>query len=298
MDDFRLKVFRSVATNLSFTKAASEIFITQPAVTKHIKELESMYSTRLFERLGNAILLTDSGEILLKYTHQILSIYQEAFFDISALQNIQKGSLSIGASSTVGQYLIAPILAQFHDKYPEVVLSLKNGNTEMIENSVLNHTCSLGIVEGKKQNPNLKYIDLMDDELVAVVHCKSKLSQHLKIKKDELCRIPLVLRERGSGTLEIIESALSEIGIKLSDLKVIMLLGGTESIKSFLEYSNCMAFLPVRAIKKEILNGDFKIVEIEDLIIKRKFWLIHLQGQPQMIVESFSRFALNIYNKK
>ncbi len=298
MDDFRLKVFRSVASNLSFTKAASETYITQPAITKHIKELESMYSTRLFERRGNLILLTKAGEILLNYTNQILGLYQEAYFDISSLDDTKKGKLNIGASSTVGQYLIAPLLAKFHDKFPEITMSLQNGNTEMIENMVLNHTCNVGVVEGRKQNPNLKYIDLMDDELVAVVHQKSKLSHDLKIGINSLKQIPMVLRERGSGTLEIIENALNNYGIRLSDLKVVMWLGGTESIKSFLEYSNCMAFLPIRAVKKELLSGDFKIVEIDDLIIKRKFWLIHLQGQPQMIVDTFSRFALNIYNKK
>lgn len=298
MDDFRLKVFRSVALNLSFTKAAAEIYITQPAITKHIKELESTYTTRLFERKGNLISLTKAGEILLKYSNQILSLYQDAYFDISALGDIKKGKLNIGASSTVGQYLIAPLLAQFHDKFPEIIMSLQNGNSEMIENLVLNHTCNLGVVEGKKQNTNLKYIDLMDDELVAVVHQNSKLSKNLKIKLNSINQIPFVLRERGSGTLEIIESALNSKGIKLSDLKVIMWLGGTESIKSFLEYSNCMAFLPIRAIQKELKNGELKIVKIEDLIVTRKFWLIHLQGQPQKIVETFSKFAFNIYNKK
>jgi LysR family transcriptional regulator, transcriptional activator of the cysJI operon len=298
MDDFRLKVFRSVANNLSFTKAAAETFITQPAITKHIKELESQYSTRLFERRGNNIVLTKAGEILLKYTNQILSLHQDAFFDISALQDIQKGSLCIGASSTVSQYLIAPLLAKFHDRFPEITLSLQNGNTEMIENLVLNHTCNLGIVEGRKQNPNLKYIELMDDELVAVVHAKSKLANKLKITSSDLHEIPFVFRERGSGTLEIIDNALLSVGIKYSDLKIVMMLGGTESIKSFLEYSNCMAFLPLRSIQKELSSGDFKIVEIDNLEIKRKFWLIHLQGQPQTIVESFSRFAFNSYNKK
>lgn len=298
MDDFRLKVFRSVANNLSFTKAAAEIFITQPAISKHIKELEIQFSTRLFERRGNNILLTKAGEILLKYSNQILSLYQDAFYDISGLQDIQKGSLSIGASSTVSQYLIAPLLAQFHDQFPEIVLSLQNGNTEMIENLVLNHACNLGIVEGRKQNPNLKYIELMDDNLVAVVHSKSKLANNLKINTADLLEIPFVFRERGSGTLEIIENALLNIGIKYSDLKIVIVLGGTESIKSFLEYANCMAFLPVRSIQKELISSEFKVVEIENLVISRKFWLIHLQGQPQTIVESFLRFAFNSYNKK
>jgi DNA-binding transcriptional LysR family regulator len=298
VSDFRLKVFCSVAQHLSFTKAAGELFITQPAVTKHIRELEQQYGTRLFERKGNTVFLTQAGELLKRYAGQILQLYQEATFELGTLQDKHSGILRLGASTTIGQYLIAPLLAKYYEKFPQVELSLLNGNTEMIENAVLSHTIDLGVVEGRKHHSGIKYVDFMDDELVAVVHAKSKLASLDEITLQQLTQIPLVLRERGSGTLEVIEGALKEHNLKLSSLQIIMHLGGTESIKSFLEHANCMAFLSVRSIQKELLTGQLKTVKVRDLKLLRKFWLIHLQGQPEPMSESFMRFAFREYSKK
>jgi DNA-binding transcriptional LysR family regulator len=298
VSDFRLKVFCSVAQHLSFTKAAGELFITQPAVTKHIRELEQQYGTRLFERKGNTVFLTQTGELLKRYAGQILQLYQEAAFELGTLLDKHSGILQLGASTTIGQYLIAPLLAKYYEKFPQIELSLLNGNTEMIENAVLSHTIDLGIVEGKKHHAGIKYVDFMDDELVAVVHAKSKLASLDQITIPQLTQIPLVLRERGSGTLEVIEGALKEHSLKLSSLQIIMHLGGTESIKSFLEHANCMAFLSVRSIQKELLTGQLKIIKVNELKLLRKFWLIHLQGQPEPMTESFMRFAFREYSKK
>ncbi|MFN8348177.1 MAG: LysR substrate-binding domain-containing protein [Spirosomataceae bacterium] len=298
MADFRLRVFCSVARHLSFTKAAAELFITQPAVTKHIRELEQQYGTRLFERKGNTVYLTQAGELLKRYAEQILHLYQEAAFELGTLQAKHSGILRLGASTTIGQYLIAPLLAKYYEKFPQVELSLLNGNTEMIENAVLSHTIDLGVVEGKKHHSGIKYVDFMDDELVAVVHSKSKLSALEEITIEQLTQIPLVLRERGSGTLEVIESALKDHGLKLSSLQIIMHLGGTESIKSFLEHANCVAFLSVRSMQKELMTGQLKIIKVKELKLLRKFWLIHLQGQPEPMAEAFMRFAFREYSKK
>lgn len=298
MSDFRLKVFNSVAQHLSFTKAAGELFITQPAVTKHIRELEQQYATRLFERKGNAVFLTPAGELLKRYAGQILHLYQEAAFELSTLQSKHSGILRLGASTTIGQYLIAPLLAKYYEKFPQIELSLLNGNTEMIENAILSHAIDLGVVEGKKHHSGIKYVDFMDDELVAVVHSNSKLAPLEEITIEELTQIPLVLRERGSGTLEVIESALKEHNLKLSSLQIIMHLGGTESIKSFLEHANCMAFLSIRSIQKELITGQLKLIKVKDLVLLRKFWLIHLHGQPEPLSESFMRFAFREYSRK
>lgn len=298
VSDFRLRVFCSVAQHLSFTKAASELFVSQPAVTKHIRELEQQYGTRLFERKGNSVVLTEAGEILKRYSSQILHLYQEAAFELGTLQDKHNGVLRLGASTTIGQYLIAPLLAKYYEKFPQVELSLLNGNTEMIENAILTHQIDLGVVEGKKHQSGIKYVDFMDDELVAVVHVKSKLATLNEISVQELAKIPLVLRERGSGTLEVIESALKEHNLKLSSLQIVMHLGGTESIKSFLEHSNCMAFLSIRSIQKELTTSQLKTIKINGLPLLRKFWLIHLQGQPEPMAEAFMRFAFREYPKK
>ena len=114
--DFRLKVFFTVANRLSFTKAAKELFITQPAISKHIQELEEQYKIKFFERNGSKISLTNAGELLLKHTKSIFEVYREIDFDMSALINQQRGLLRLGASTTISQYIIPPLLARFHKK--------------------------------------------------------------------------------------------------------------------------------------------------------------------------------------
>jgi LysR family transcriptional regulator, transcriptional activator of the cysJI operon len=298
MEDYRLKVFYSVTKNQSFTKAAAELFITQPAITKHIKLLEEDLGIRLFERKGSYIFPTAAGDILFKYASEIFRLYKEAQFEIGTLKNEQNGKLRLGASTTIAQYLISAVLASFYEKFPSIELNLLNGNTELIENAVLNKTIDLGIVEGKKHLPGLKYIDFMEDELVAVVHYKSKFFKNKAIELSDLKNIPTVLRERGSGTLEVIESALKERDIKLSNLQILMHLGSTQSIKSFLEHSNAMSFISIRAIEQEVKQGVLKIIEINDFRILRNFSFVNLQGQQDSLSTSFIRFALRHYNQK
>lgn len=298
MQDFRLKVFDSVARNQSFTKAAAELFITQPAVTKHIKTLEIELGLRLFDRSSNIITLTPAGEVLHRYSAKIFALYQEAFYELGSFKNQLTGTFRLGASTTIAQYLISPLLAKFYEKNPKIQLNLLNGNTESIENAILEQKIDLGIVEGKKHNSGIRYHDFMEDELVAVTHQNSKFSRLEEINIEEVQYIPLVLRERGSGTLEVLESALKERGIKLSNLKIIMHLGSSESIKSFLEHANCMSFISTKAIQKELQNGQLKIIKINNFKIKRKLSFIHSQGEPEGLAIDFMRFAVRMYNQK
>lgn len=298
MEDFRLKVFASVAKNQSFTKAANELYISQPAITKHIKLLEDTLGVRLFDRKGNTVLLTPAGTILLRYAHEIFTIYQNIHYELGTLNDQPAGEFRLGASTTIAQYLLSPILASFYEKFPHIKLSLLNGNTEMVENAVLAKEISLGIGEGKRHHSSLKYVDFTSDELVLVTHATSRFANLSSIDLAELMALPLVLRERGSGSLEVIESALRDRQIKLSALPVVMHLGSTESIKSFLENSNSVAFLSVRAVQKEMQRGDLKRININKFQILRKFSFIHLQGQPATISTIFMRFALRKNNEK
>ncbi len=298
MEDFRLKVFYTVGKKQSFTKAASELFITQPAITQHIKRLEEDLGVMLFERRGSFITLTREGDILYKYASEIFQLYQEALFELGTLKNQHQGSLRLGASTTIAQYLISPVLASFHEKSPNLKLNLLNGNTELIVNALLSKSIDLGIVEGKKHHSDLKYTDFMEDELVAVVQSNSRYAKKNTIELNDLLTIPLVMREHGSGTLEVIESAFKENGIKFSSLPIVMHLGSTESIKSFLEHSNALSFFSIRAIQKEIKQGELKILTINNFKIMRQFSFVHLHGQQDSLSTTFMRFANRYYNKK
>lgn len=293
MSDFRLKVFYSVAKNLSFTKASQELFVSQPAITKHIRELESLYQTRLFNRLGNKILLTESGYVLLEHCERILSEYRKLEYDMHLLHNEYNGQLRLGASTTIAQYVLPPILARFTEKYPKITVSLIDTNSRNIEQALQEHDIDLGMVEGVFRLPNLKYEPFLHDELVPVVCASSPLAAKDSLSLDELREVPLVLRERGSGTLDAIEMALSEQGLKLSSMNVRLHLGSTESIKQFLRNSSTMGIISLQAILRELRDGDFKIIDVNGLQIKRHFCFVYLQGQEETSSTNFMRFVQN-----
>jgi len=296
--DFRLKVFYTVANRLSFTKAATELFITQPAVSKHIQELEEKYKIKLFDRTGNKISLTEAGQILLIHTNKIFEIYRDVDFDMSSLINQQRGLLRIGASTTISQYIIPPLLARFHQKLKDIKVNLRNGNTEQIENALLNKEIEIGIVEGQSKNKSIKYTPFLKDELVLVCSSKNPLISKNEIAKEDLLNMHFLMREHGSGTLEVIEYALKPFEINLSQLIIEMELGSTESIKSYLINSDCVAFISIHAIEKELKNQELVILDINNLIIERYFYIISLQGKTDALSELFIKNISNYYNLK
>lgn len=298
MADFRLEVFYTVARRLSFTKAAQELFITQPAVTKHIHELEEQYKTRLFERNGNKIELTNTGTILFKYTEQIFAIYRQAEFEINTVNNRTEGVLRLGASTTISQYVIPPLLAQFRESFPGITITLANGNTEAIEQLLVNREIDLGLIEGFHKSPLISYSEFVKDEIVLVCSSKNPLARSSEISLEQLRTIPLILRERGSGTLEVIEHCLEPHHTGLADLNIEMQLGSTEAIKSYLLHSKCMALMSVHAVLKELNSGELRIIDVAGLNIDRYFYIIHLQGKPDGLSETFIRFSKLRHNLK
>jgi len=298
MSDFRLEVFYTVARRLSFTKAASALFITQPAVTKHIYELEQQYNNKLFERKGNKIQLTRAGELLLSHTESLFAVYRNIDFDMNALVHKEEGLLHLGASSTISNYVIAPLLAGFRQKFPAIRLNLINGNTEQIEKSLLEKEIELGIVEGKSKNQEISYTEFIRDELVLVCGKNHPLAGKNELLPGALLENSFVIREQGSGTLEVIEHALKNTGIKMSDLKIELQLGSTESIKSYLMYADCLAFISIHALHKELQSGSLRIIDVTGLNIERSFYFIHLQGKLDGLSEIFMRQASLLYNLK
>ena len=297
MSDFRLKVFLSVAKNLSFTKASQELFVSQPAITKHIQELETCYQVRLFDRQGNKISLTEAGKLLQEHSEKILEDYKRLEYEMHLLHNEYIGDLKLGASTTISQYVLPPLLANFIAKFPQVNLSLLNGNSREIEAALQEHRIDLGLVEGICRLPNLRYTTFLQDELVAVVHTGSKLSLPDEITPEDLSRIPLVLRERGSGTLDVFERALSEHNMKLSSLNVLLYLGSTESIKLFLEHTDCIGIVSIRSISRELLSGTFRVIEIKGMPMLREFCFAQPRGQESGLSQVLMQFAMH-HNKK
>ena len=297
MFDFRLKVFNTVAKRLNFTKAANELHITQPAVTKHIKEIELNLNIKLFERNGTKIKLTKAGEILLKYTEEIFSVYQNMEFEIGQLQEKQKGTLRLGASTTIAQYVLPPILAEFRKRFPEIQLSLVIQNSEKIEELLSNHKIDVGLIEAKIKNRTFHYFPFIKDEIVLVSRQNHPISSKISIKIDDLKNIPLIFREPGSGTLETIDLALKAKNIKLNELNTEIQLGSTESIKSYLLHSDALAFLSIQSIIQELKNNTLTVIDVRNLLIERDFSFIIPEGEQSKLVNLFIDFC-NSYNLK
>lgn len=289
--DFRLKVFHSVACNLSFTKASRELFISQPAISKHIHELEVRYKTPLFERIGSRIRLTRAGELLFSHTTQILSAYRQLDFEMNLLTDHFSGELRMGASTTIAQYVLPPVLSSFINTFPDIRVSLLNGNSRDIERALQEGKITLGLVEGLAHQNVLHYTPFMKDELVVVAHTGSSLAAYDEITFEQLCTLPLVLRENGSGTLAVLESTLAERQVKLSHLNVLIQLGSTESIKLFLENADALGIISVRAVTRELMAGRLKVIEVEGFRAERMFAFVEPQGQNSGVEENFIRYA-------
>ena len=188
--------------------------------------------------------------------------------------------------------MLPPLLARFISRYPQVRLSLFNGNSRAVEAALQEHRIDLGLVEGVSRQPSLKYISFLHDELVAVTRASNRLERVEEVTLGDLPQIPLVLRERGSGTLDVFERALSAHGVKLSSLNVLLYLGGTESIKLFLKHSDCMGVLSVRSVREELATGLLRVVEIKDMPMNREFSFVCPQGEEEGLAQVFVRFAL------
>lgn len=294
--DFRLHVFHTVARRLSFTRAAEELFITQPAVTKHIRVLEQQLGVTLFERQGNSVVLTESGKILLRYARKIETLYSNLEEDINALSGMVKGRLSIGASTTIAQYLLPEMLAAFSRKHPEVSLQIMTGNTEQVEQAMRAGDIDLGFIEGNTRNRQLKYVPFRKDEIVLVAKAGHHLSAAAVLRPADLQKASFVMREQGSGTLAIVMQALKKAGIQWSQLNIALHLDSTEAIKSYLLHSDCLAFVSTYAVRGTPA-GLFSVIPVKGLRIERPLNAIHLQGTPPRMASLFLKFALG-YNKK
>lgn len=290
IEDFRLKVFKSVAEMLSFTRAAKELNITQPAVTKHINELERQLSTQLFRRQGSRISLTRQGEALLEYANRILDIYTNLNNEFCSDDREMSGTLKIGASTTIAQYVLPPILASFHHRYPNIAIKLTDGNTYQIERLLTEEKIDFGIIEGIPTNRDLHYSPFRNDEVVLVTSARNDRIGSNEIKVAELRDLDFVVRESGSGTLEVIEEALKARGIALWSLHIDMQLGSTESIKHYLYNSNDLAFVSICAVSEELKHGLLKVIYIEDLQINRTFSFASVHGKQNRLVCLFEEF--------
>jgi DNA-binding transcriptional LysR family regulator len=293
--DYRDEVFLSVAEKLSFSRAAEDLFISQPAITKHIKELESKLNSTLFERKGTKIYLTEAGKLTYGYLKNIKQQYRELDFELGQLNDTFNGSLRIGASSTIAQYLIPKVLANFHKRYPKIELYVFNGNSFEMEQKLQANEIDMALVENESSQANIKYVDLLDDEIVAVTGSNSVYAKRKLIDVADFQQIPIVLREKGSGTLEVIQKNLQQHNVNLEKLNIFIHLGSTEAIKNFLCNFDGIALVSEKSIEKELQLKTIVKLNISKLKFYRKFRIALRQGHESVGAKLFVDFLSN-YN--
>ena len=295
------EVFFEVATHLSFSKAADILYVSQPAITKHIQSLEKHYKVSLFERKGNSVSLTSEGKILFEYVVKGRELQRQLEFDITKQKNLQhaRGSLTLGTSTTISLYVIPPVFSAFHQQYPNIDLTLINRNSENILKALLDHEIDLAITEGRNTITSVKYQFFLTDEVIPVCSAKSNLVKKKNIIPEDLKSIPVALRERGSGTLLAVTEALQKYKISIADLQHKIVLGGTEALKNFLLDDVCLGFLPLRSVARQLKNGELVRLSIAGLQIHRAFYFMQRRGsETDRINQLFIKLATNHYNKK
>jgi len=295
LENFRLVVFRTVAEQLSFRKAADELYLTQPAVSLQIKALEEDLGVQLFDRTGSHIALTGAGKALLGYALQVSALLTQAEHEVVALSGEHAGHLALGASTTIAQYVLPRLLGDFCREHPRVHPTLISGNTEHIVAAVLQQQIALGFIEGPAHSRDVKTEPFLVDELVLIVPAAHEWAERASVAASEIVTTPLLMRERGSGTRRVIEIALERSHIKRASLQIVMELDSTEAIKSAVEAGLGAGFVSRWAIAKDLrLGNSFRIVDTEGLRIRRDFLLTYTSGPaPQGLALEFRRFLFS-----
>lgn len=291
MADRRLQVFHAVAKHLSFTKAAEALFMTQPAVTFQIRQLEEHFSTRLFDRAHGRITLTPAGVTALEYAEKILALTAELDSRLKDMSGQVAGPLLIGASTTIADFLLPQVLGQFKASYPGVVPRLFVGNSEAVQDRVGERALDIGFIEGDSHLPTLVSDSLCKDELQVVCAPTHPLAQHAALPPGSLIEHAYLSREQGSGTREVIDHYLEKAGLGPGTLNVVMEASSPEALKGLVAAGMGFAIMSRISVTKEVSLGQLVHIPLSPPL-RRQLTVVYPKERIQSgIVRSFVQFA-------
>ena len=291
MADRRLQVFTTVARFLSFTKAAEVLHMTQPAVTFQVRQLEEYFNTRLFDRTHNKVTLTEAGSAVQGYAEKIFALYDEMEGNVREVTGAIGSSLTVGASTTVAEYMLPALLGKFKSVYPDVRLSLKVSNTEGVVSMVENNVIDLAVVEAPVSNKHLLVESCLMDQLIVTTAPGHPLSHHENVSVEELVKYPFICREEGSGTREVIHDFLVAQGADADCLKICLELGSPESIKGAVEAGMGVSILSRATIGKELQLGMLTGIPLDPPLERPFSFVRQRQKFRQRATEELLEFA-------
>ena len=290
LENFRLVVFRAVARHASFSKAAEELLLTQPAVTQQIKALEEQFGHPLFHRAGGRVSLSTGGAALLPFAEQIKALTEDAIAAVAKAYGQDAGELNLGASQTIAQYLLPTFIAAFIHTNPLVRLTARSGNTDQMLALLGSGEIQVALLEGPEQRTDVHIEPFMEDHMVLVVSSSHEWAGR-KITLDELRSQPLLVREFGSGSRRVVERALAGAGMKTKDLNIRMELDSTEGLLNGVEAGLGITFVSRWAVRNQLALGTLKLARVDGLKLSRGFSLAYPAGpEPSGSVGSFLAF--------
>ncbi|HSG23292.1 MAG TPA: LysR substrate-binding domain-containing protein [Azonexus sp.] len=291
MADRRLQVFHAVAKHLSFTRAADALFMTQPAVTFQIKQLEEQFSTRLFERRHGSISLTPAGELVLSYAEKILALSDEMETRVGEMTGEMRGPLLVGASTTIAEFMLPRVLGQFNAQYPQVRASLFVANSENIEIRVAEHTLDVGLIEAPAKLAGLTSQTCCEDVLLVICSPDYPLAGMKSVTPKVLVDHEFISREPGSGTREITNTYFRSHKIAPETLKTQMELGSPEALKGVVSTGLGFAIVSRSVVEKELQLGTLVAIPLKPPL-KRSLYLTYPEDRFQSrLTRTFIDFA-------
>jgi len=268
----QLQIFQAVVRNKSFTEAAKELFLTQPAVSIQIQQLEEEYQAKLFDRLGKRVSLTEAGKILFDYASTILDMSRQAESALQDLQEFKTGSLSIGAGRTLGAYYVPEIINRFSKKHPHITVQMRLDNSFQVIENVLVLKDELGFVARLHQQDRLTILPFLRENLVLIMAAKHPLAGAKNLSVHDIRNERFILREQGSGTRRVVEETLQRFQVPV---RVVMELGSNEAIKSAVEGGLGMAIIAGRAVLKEVKAGALAARSFTDTELERELYMVY-----------------------
>ena len=290
-----LALFRAVAEAGGFSRAAETVRVSQPAISMQVAALEESLGSSLFDRLPRGVRLTEAGKILLGYAQRIASLEGEAERAMRELRGLERGRLAVGASRTIGGYLLPIVLGQFRSHHPAVELQLIIDNTEAIKTRLVDGTIDLGLTEGTlPQDQELSTRVFHHDELIVIAPADHPFTRNVSGKRRlrsitgrELCAQPLILREPGSGTREVLMRALANVNTTPSE--IVLTLTDTEAIKRAVIAGLGLAVISRLCVTLELAAGVLAEVPVRGLELRRSWYELTLRGrQPSPSARAFT----------
>ena len=295
----QLRIFKAVATEKNFTKAAEVLYLSQPSLSKQIKTLEKNLDILLINRENNKISLTENGKVFLQYSERILALCEESCRALIDLRNGDRGNLTVGASQTIGTYLMPRVLALFAQNYPQIDLKVQVNSTRLIANNVLNREIDIAVVGGEipdelKKNLTITYF--VEDELSLIISKSHPFAKKKKINKENLYYLNFITLNSNSTIRKFIDNILIQNEIEPKQLKIVMQFNSIEGIKTAVSLGLGAAFVSSSAIEKEIELKTIKILKIENIKITRKLSII---SNPECYKsKAFELFYNELYTLK